>query len=145
MFEQKAKDTDIIRNLKKVMTIRDNALMIADIQKSHSSFAQFIAEWPSDNIIGLWLYLKKHGSRLGGNTGPYALRTLGKDTFLLSRDVEGYFKSYDIISGGTTSKRSLEAIQNTFNEWQQQSQRSLQDISQIVSMATGDNFLLPED
>jgi len=37
--------------------------------------------------------LKKHGQRLGGNTGPYALRLLGKDTFILSSDVEGYLRA----------------------------------------------------
>ncbi|HAG41377.1 MAG TPA: 3-methyladenine DNA glycosylase, partial [Pseudoalteromonas sp.] len=40
-----------------------------------------VANWPGDDTIGLWAYLKKHGARLGGNTGPYALRALGKDTF----------------------------------------------------------------
>lgn len=145
MLEEKARDPAIIRNLKKVMTIRNNALMISDIQKSKGSFGEFIAEWPANDIVGLWQYLKKHGARLGGNTGPYALRALGKDTFLLSRDVEGYLKSHDIISGGTTSKRSLDAMQNTFNEWQQQSGRSLQEISRIVSMSVGDNFLHAEE
>lgn len=139
MFEQKATDKRIIRNLKKVMTIRDNALMIKDAQSQHGSFAAFIANWPSDNIIGLWEYLKKYGSRLGGNTGPYALRALGKDTFLLSRDVESYFRAHDLISGSVSSKRSLTAIQTAFNTWQQQSGRSMQELSQILAMSVGDN------
>ncbi|UAA38718.1 DNA-3-methyladenine glycosylase I [Paraneptunicella aestuarii] len=145
MFEQKAQDPAIIRNLNKVMTIRDNAIMISDVQKSHGSFANFIAQWPENDIIGLWQYLKQHGARLGGNTGPYALRALGKDTFLLSRDVEGYLKSHDIISGSSTSKRSQEAIQQTFNIWREQSGRSLQEISRIVSYSSGDNNIMPED
>jgi len=87
MLEQKATDQRIVRNYKKVKTITENAYMIHEIAGEHGSFSQFIANWPTDDIIGLWAYLKKHGSRLGGNTGPYALRALGKDTFLLSRDV----------------------------------------------------------
>lgn len=144
MLEEKASNPAIIRNLRKVMTIRENALMMADAQEQHGSFAEFIANWPVENITGLWLHLKQHGSRLGGNTGPYALRALGKDTFLLSRDVEGYLKAHDVITGAATSKRSLQAIQHTFNEWQQESGRSLQEISRTVSFASGDNHIFAE-
>lgn len=141
MLEQKATNPDIIRNLNKVRTIRENALMIKSVQQLHTSFSKFVSEWDTTDIIGLWDYLKKNGSRLGGNTGPYALRFLGKDTFLLSRDVEGYFVARNIIEGSSRSKRSLLAIQQQFNNWQQQSGRSLQEISQIVSMSVGDNHI----
>ena len=67
MLERKAADPRIIRHLKKVWGIRENALMISDIQQKYGSFGQFITQWPSSDIIGLWQYLKKHGSRLGGN------------------------------------------------------------------------------
>lgn len=139
MLEQKATNPDIIRNYNKVKTIRDNALMIEAVRNEKGSFSTLVADWPSDNIIGLWDYLKKNGSRLGGNTGPYALRTLGKDTFLLSQDVEGYFKAREIITGSANSKRSLNAIQQTFNNWAEESGRSLQEVSRIVSMSVGDN------
>ena len=141
MFEQKATNPAIIRNLNKVRTIRENALMIKSVQQTHTSFSKFVSEWDTSDIIGLWDYLKKNGSRLGGNTGPYTLRFLGKDTFLLSRDVEGYFVARDIIEGSSRSKRSLLAIQQQFNDWQEQSGRSLQEISQIVSMSVGDNHI----
>lgn len=144
MLEQRAADPRIIRNLNKVFTIRDNALMIYDIQQGaqqhHNSFARFIADWPTDNIIGLWAYLKKHGARLGGNTGPYALRAIGKDTFILSQDVEGYLRAYGVFDGGITSQRSLKQIQQQFNLWQQQSGLSLQEISQIVAFSCGENY-----
>lgn len=142
MLEKKASNPDIIRNYTKVKTIRGNALMIDAVRNEKGSFAQFVADWPEDNIIGLWAYLKKQGARLGGNTGPYALRTLGKDTFLLSKDIEGYFKVRDIISGSATSKKSLNSLQATFNHWQQESGRSLQEISRVVSMSVGDNHVM---
>jgi 3-methyladenine DNA glycosylase Tag len=132
MFEQRAQDPDIIRNFNKVKTIRENALMIDAVRREHGSFGKFVAEWPSNDIIGLWAYLKRCGARLGGNTGPYALRALGKDTFLLSNDVVGYFTQRNIISGGVTSKRSLNAIQQSFNQLQQQSGRPYQQLSQII-------------
>lgn len=141
MLEKKATDPSIIRNYTKVKTIRDNAIMIDSVAREHGSFAQFVANWPTDDIIGLWAYLKKHGARLGGNTGPYGLRAIGKDTFLLSNDVVGYFTQRNIISGSAQSKRSLTAIQNSFNELQQQSGLSLQELSMILSKSVGDNYL----
>jgi 3-methyladenine DNA glycosylase Tag len=139
MLEKKATDPKIIRNLSKVMTIRANASMLHDIAVEYGSVGQWLADWPEDDIIGLWAYLKQHGARLGGNTGPYALRAIGKDTFLLSRDVEGYFRAYKLIDGGLTSKRSLTTIQQTFNQWRKESGLSLQEISMTIAYATGDN------
>lgn len=139
MLERKASDPKIIRNFNKVKTIKANAQMIFAEQQNGHSFAEFIRQWPSDDIIGLWSYLKKNGARLGGNTGPYALRALGKDTFLLSRDVEAYFRAHDIISGGIQSKTSLLAIQSAFNYWQASSELSLAQLSRLVAYATGDN------
>lgn len=139
MMERKASDPKIIRNYNKVKTIKTNAQMIFEEQQNGHSFAQFIRDWPSEDIIGLWSYLKKHGARLGGNTGPYALRAIGKDTFLLSRDVEAYFRAHDLITGGLQTKSSLSTIQQSFNQWQSESDLSLSQLSRLVAYATGDN------
>jgi len=149
MFERKAADPKIIRNYNKVKTIKANAQMIYNHQSEHqgdqgTSFAQFIADWPSNDIIGLWAYLKKHGQRLGGNTGPYALRLLGKDTFILSSDVEAYLRSKKIIDGGLQSKKSLTAIQSFFNQLQQKSGYSLTQLSRLIAFASGDNYVQVE-
>ncbi|MBQ4851687.1 DNA-3-methyladenine glycosylase I [Pseudoalteromonas sp. MMG012] len=139
VLEQKSADERIVRNYKKVQTIPDNCYMIHEIQQSHGSFSHFIAQWPTDNIIGLWDYLKKHGARLGGNTGPFALRAMGKDTFLLSRDVEAYLRAHEIIEGGLQSKKSLGAAQAFFNTLVNESDWSLQALSQLVAFSIGDN------
>ncbi|WP_019028721.1 DNA-3-methyladenine glycosylase I [Colwellia piezophila] len=142
MLERKAADPKIIRNYNKVKTIKANAQMIFDITLDKNiSFAQFINDWPSDDIIGLWAFLKKNGQRLGGNTGPYALRLLGKDTFLLSSDVEGYLRAQQIIDGGLQSKKSLTAIQNYFNNLQKDSGYSLTQLSRLIAFASGDNYV----
>lgn len=141
MVERKAQDPSIIRNYTKVKSIRDNAYMIHEVCIRGGSFAEFVADWPAEDVVGLWDYLKKHGSRLGGNTGPYALRALGKDTFILSRDVERFLKSQDVFSGSSTSKRSRNQVQQFFNDMQQQSGRSLQELSQIIAYSTGDNLV----
>ncbi len=73
-IEDMASDTRIIRNLNKVKAVQDNALFVLDLQRSHGGVGAFLAQWPEDDITGLWRYLKKHGSRLGGNSGQYFLR-----------------------------------------------------------------------
>ena len=146
MLERKAADPAIIRNYNKVKTIQANAQMMFDHQIEHNnSFAQFIADWPSTDIIGLWAFLKKHGQRLGGNTGPYALRLLGKDTFILSSDVEAYLRAQKVIDGGLQSKKSLTAIQAFFNKHQQESGYSLTQLSRLIAFASGDNYVQLEE
>jgi 3-methyladenine DNA glycosylase Tag len=114
--------------------------MIDDTERrEHYRFGEFIANWPEDDVIGLWLYLKKHGSRLGGNTGPFALRTLGVDTFLLTQDVEGFLRSHDIVDSGITSQRALKATQAYFNDLREQSGKNLAALSRIVSFCHGQN------
>jgi len=140
MLERKATDKAIIRNLSKVKTIRDNALMIREAERrEHRPFGEFIADWPKEDITGLWRYLKKHGSRLGGNTGPYALRALGVDTFLLTQDVEGFLRHHGIVDSGITTARALNAAQSFFNELHQESGRSLAQLSRLVSFCHGQN------
>ncbi len=140
MLERKARDPAIIRNFNKVKTIRANALMIADTRRREGhGFGRFVANWPAEDTVGLWLYLKKHGARLGGNTGPYALRTLGVDTFLLTRDVEGYLRQHGIVEGGIGSQKSLRAVQAFFNELREESGRSFCELGTLVSFNFGEN------
>lgn len=142
MLERKASDPGIIRNYRKVRTILENATMIADTERRENrSFGEFVADWPADDMIGLWLYLKKHGSRLGGNTGPYALRTLGVDSFLMTADVEAFLRNHAIIDSGTHSLRALKAAQTYFNDLRQESGRSLSELGRLVSLTIGRNNL----
>ncbi|WP_428772449.1 DNA-3-methyladenine glycosylase I [Vibrio sp.] len=138
-WEQKASDRSIIRHLAKVMSIPANAQMIYQARAEHGSFGNMVANWPAEQITDLWQYLKNHGNRLGGNTGPYALRHLGVDTFILSGDVEAYLRQQKIIEGGKQTKRSLNAATAAFCQWQQESGRSFTEISPTIAFSTGDN------
>ncbi|HAS63231.1 MAG TPA: 3-methyladenine DNA glycosylase [Vibrio sp.] len=138
-WEIKSADKRIIRHHSKVMSIAANAQMIYEAGIENGSFGKMVANWPAEDITGLWLYLKKHGQRLGGNTGPYSLRQMGVDTFILSSDVEAYLRSYKVIEGGRDTKRSLAQCNQAFAHWQQQSGRGLTHISQIIAFSCGDN------
>ncbi|MFD2179305.1 DNA-3-methyladenine glycosylase I [Veronia pacifica] len=139
MWEKKAKNPAIIRHLGRVMTIPENALMIQRIAREHGSFSNLIAEWPVDDIVGLWRFLKARGKRLGGRTAPYTLRLLGKDTFVITNDIDSYLRAYKIIDGSADTQKSLKAAQSVFNTWHQQSGRPLCQISQIIALSMGDN------
>ena len=138
-IERMAQDKRIIRNHIKVKAVRENAYFVKEISDKHNGFGRFIAEWPAEEITQLWLYLKKEGCRLGGNTGPYFLRAMGKDTFLLTRDTVGYFIGQGLVERHPNSQRDLKLVQATFNEWQQQSGLSMADMSRIVACSFGDN------
>jgi 3-methyladenine DNA glycosylase Tag len=142
MLDRKASDKRIIRNHRKVFAIRENALMIADTRREQGvAFSKFVSKWPQTDMVGLWLYLKQRGCRLGGNTGPYALRSLGVDTFLLSRDVEGFLRAHGIVDSGIGSKRALLSAQEFFNQLREESGRSLTELSQLVSFSVGKNWV----
>lgn len=139
MLERKAADARIVRNYKKVMTVRDNAIMVADVAREYGSFGAFVASFGPADITGLWQWLKKRGARLGGNTGPYMLRALGVDTFILSQDNEDYLRKHEVIDGGAQSQRSLAAMNAQFMRWHEESGLPLTQLSQILSLSWGNN------
>lgn len=137
-IEEMASDTRIIRNLSKVKAVQENALFVLDVARTHGSFGNFLADWPEEDVIGLWAYLKKHGCRLGGNSGAYFLRFMGKDSFILSRDVCIALRSEAIIDTDTpTAKRDLIKIQDAFNQMRSESGRSHAQLSKLLAMSRG--------
>lgn len=59
------KDDRLIRHRTKLQTISKNAQFILDMRQERGcSFGEFIADWPSTDIIGLWRLLAKRGARL---------------------------------------------------------------------------------
>src|SRR5690606_41997730 len=65
LWESIGQDSRIIRNMQKIMTVPRNAQFILDIAQEYGSFGRFVAQWPSDNLIGLLDLLCKRGERLG--------------------------------------------------------------------------------
>lgn len=137
-IENMASDTRIIRNLSKVKAVQDNALLVLDLQRQHGGVGHFLAGWPEDDITGLWLYLKKHGARLGGNSGQYFLRFMGKDTFILSRDVCAALKLNGVIDrDNPSSQRDLRKIQDSFNAMHDESGWQLCQLSRMLALSIG--------
>lgn len=126
-------DERVIRHLKKLRSVRDNAMFVLEVERQKKSFGKYLADWPVDDIIGLHADLKKRGSRLGGRTGQFFLRRVGKDTYCLTRDVVGALIRQKVVDRNPTAKRDLAAVQAAFNEWREQSGRPLCEISRILS------------
>ena len=53
------KDTRIVRNAQKIVSVPANASMLVELARQHGSAAAFFADWPNDDFIGLLEYLKK--------------------------------------------------------------------------------------
>jgi len=133
-LEALAKDARIIRNMQKIVTVPKNAQWINDIAAEHGSFAIFISQWSSSNIIELFKVLKKRGARLGGNTGQRVLRLAGIDGFILSPDVLQALRQADIgFYGSATSMKDMKLNQAAFNDWHKETQLPYTHISKILS------------
>jgi 3-methyladenine DNA glycosylase Tag len=135
------KDTRIVRNGAKIMSVRANATFIREIAGEHGSFGKWLAAWPSSDQIGLLDRLTKRGSRLGGNTGQMLLRFLGWDGFVTSRDVVACLRDVGLdIAEAVTSKRDLAKVQAQFNAWADETGLPYTHLSRICAMSIGENY-----
>ena len=129
-------NAEIVRHGKKIASVRANAQYILDVRADYGSFNQFLSQWPDDDFIGLWEHMKKNGSRLGGQTGRYFLRFIGYDTPMLSRDVVTALIKADVVDKDPTSKKAQQSVQDAFIAWQNESKRSLKEISRVLALST---------
>ncbi|MET0610892.1 DNA-3-methyladenine glycosylase I [Pseudomonas caspiana] len=132
-LERLMQDARIIRHLGKLKSVPRNAQLVLDIEKEHGSFGKFIAQWPVDDITGLWQYLAKHGNQMGGLSAPRFLRMVGKDTFIPTWDVVAALNAQKIVDKVPTSKRDQAIVQQVFNQWQSESGRPLCQLSAMLA------------
>jgi len=137
------KDKRIIRNMQKILSVPKNAQFILDEAHSHGSFAALVSQWPLAELHALFGLLKSKGSRLGGMTGPRVLRTLGKDTYLLTSDVVHCLQKAGLeIAKNPTSKRDQLLIQQTFNQWHEETGFDYAKLSLICACSVGENYAM---
>ncbi len=129
------RDTRIVRNRQKILTVSHNAVMITELAGEHGSFSRFIADWPSEDFSGLLDILARQGSRLGGMTTQYLLRSMGKDSFILSHDGVYALIEAGVIVRASIGKTAMKKIQHCYNRWQQESGFNLAEISRILALS----------
>ena len=132
-LEVLASDEAIVRNLRKIQSVPRNAAFILEVREQHGSFGKYLAAWPVTDIVGLWDELKRRGGRLGGQTGRFFLRFVGKDTPLLSPDVVRALVAQGVVDKTPTSKKALSALQEAFNIWHEESGLGLCQISRVLA------------
>ncbi|MDH1732442.1 DNA-3-methyladenine glycosylase I [Pseudomonas chengduensis] len=132
-LENLMQDARLIRHLGKLKSVPRNAQFILDVRREKGSFGTLIADWPVTDIVGLWKYLAKHGSQLGGLSAPRFLRMVGKDTFVPTDDMVAALKAQGVIDKAPTSLKDLAAVQAAFNQWQVESGRPLCQLSVMLA------------
>ncbi|MGR3636947.1 MAG: DNA-3-methyladenine glycosylase I [Shimia sp.] len=125
---------DIVRNGPKIRTVMDNAHFIQSLRKDGGA-SVMLGGWASTDYVNQLEFMKKGGSRIGGATGQYSLRFLGKDSFILSRDVVARLIAEGVVDKQPTSKGAMKKVQEAFNTWMEQSGRSLTEISRVLAMS----------
>ena len=135
-----AADTRIVRNKPKILATIDNAGFVRRVSEEHGSFGAWIAAWPADDTVGLWEALKAGGNRLGGDTGAWILRLVGKDTFRISNDVGVALVEAGVVDKHPKGKRALRASQEAINGWAKESGLSLAAVSVVLSCSTGEVY-----
>lgn len=131
------KDTRVIRHWRKLKAIVANAQYLLELADEHGTAAKYFARYPSTEYIGLLADIKKHGSFLGGTSGQYFLREMGRDSFILSRDVLAALTREEIFTGSPTSKASMKSIQQAFNTWVDDGGGSLTRVSRVLAFTIG--------
>lgn len=136
-IEKLMQNAALIRHLGKLKATRLNALMVSELSRQHGGFGRFLAGWPVTDIVGLWTLLKKEGAQLGGNSGAYFLRMVGKDTFMLTDDVVTALKAQGVVDRKPSAQRDLKQVQAAFNQWHAESGRPMCQISRLLARSIG--------
>src|SRR5262245_44549766 len=140
-WEGMTADARIVRHPQKIMAVRTNAQFVADIAAEHGSFGKFLAAWPADDQVGLLELLAKRGARLGGHTGQYFLRFIGRDGFVTSKDVVACLRDAGVdIAEKPSSRKDLRKIQDQFNVWARETGLPYTHLSRICALSIGENY-----
>ena len=126
-------DKRVIRNAAKLVSVGENAVFLSDLATEHGSASAFFAAWPGEDFAGLLELLKKRGSRLGGTSGQYLMRVMGKDGFVLGRDVVTALIREGVVEKSPTSKRDMARVQAAFTHWSAEAGRPMAHVSRTLA------------
>ena len=128
-MEALLKDERLIRHWGKLKSVRANAAAMAEL----GGFGAYLADWPGDNVVGLWEDIGKRFEQMGGNSAPMFLRMAGKDTFVISESVAKALNHWGLVDGVPKSKRDRLAVQAIFNRWAEETGRPLCELSMTLA------------
>lgn len=129
------RDRRIVRHWGKIQSVRHNAQTIHDFNRARGGFVNTLADWPAARIVEFWEILKRQFKQLGGTSGPYFLRRVDKDTFLLSGDVIRALARWRVMDTAPKSRKQIQQAQEAMNIWRQESRRPYCQISMILALS----------
>ena len=62
MLEERMQDTRLIRHWGKIKAIRHNAQLVLDLRREYGSMGRWLADWPVEDTVGMWMLLKSAAS-----------------------------------------------------------------------------------
>ncbi|WP_323844986.1 DNA-3-methyladenine glycosylase I [Microbulbifer magnicolonia] len=127
----------MISHWKKTKSIQLNADFFWQLSEAHGGLGNYFASWNSTNYADNLKSLQKGGDRLGGKTAQVFLRRMGVDTLVFSNDTVQALVREGIVQKTPSSKKDWAALQEAIQIWQGQSDRSLNEISQILAFSVG--------
>jgi 3-methyladenine DNA glycosylase Tag len=139
-FDAHLKNAGIVRNGQKVASVRANGQFLVDLAKEYGSAARFFAEWPDQNFVGLIELMKKRAARCAGETAMRFFRTMGKPSFITTRDVAAALVEAGVLEKPPSSRKDFEAVQAAFNAWSAATGRDLTSLSRVLALSTGPSY-----
>lgn len=131
--EDLMKDARLIRHLGKLRAVHANASAILAIAADKGSMGRYLADWPAEEIVGLWADLAKRFAQMGGNSAPRFLRMIGKDTFVLTPAVVKALDHWGAFKGEPKSKADRATVQAIFNGWAKETGLKLGQLSTTLA------------
>ena len=125
----------IIRHWGKIKSVRANAATICEIREEAGGMGPWLAQWRTDQTVELWDQLTKRFTQLGGNSGPYFLRMVGKDSFYLTPYVLSALKHWKLYDGTGKGKRERAKVQEVFDALHGESGLPLCQISMTLAQS----------
>lgn len=129
-------DARLIRHGGKLRSVRDNAARMIALREERGGMGRYLADWPSEDVVGLWADIGKRFSQMGGSSAPYFLRMAGRDTFILSDSVVRGLIQAGALDGPPKTLKGRRAAQEWFNGWAAETGRPLAHLSMILALAT---------
>ena len=131
--EDLMKDARLIRHLGKLRAVHANAAAMLTLAAEKGSFGRYLADWPAEEIAGLWADLAKRFAQMGGNSAPRFLRMVGKDTFVLTPAVVKALDHWGAFKGEPKSKADRATVQAIFNAWAKETGMPLGQLSMTLA------------
>ncbi len=128
-------DTRIIRHWGKIRATHHNSGAICQVAEEFGGFGAYIADWPAEDIDGLWLDLSKRFKHLGGRSAPLVLRFVGKDTYMPSPDAIRALRHFALYDGDGKGKREMRKIGGIITDLAKTNGKRLSEISMTLAVA----------